>query len=340
MKISASMIPVSTSSCQLKSWKNELKTAITNIDELLSYVEINKNHIKQLIVENSDFKVRVPLAYLDKVEKGNIQDPLLLQVLPRIGETQTQVGFVKDPLNEQKTETTSLLHKYHGRALLILSGACAVNCRYCFRRHFPYDLHRFDTEAQTNAIDYIGKDVSISEVILSGGDPLMLQDKAIDELITALETIPHVKRLRIHTRLPVMIASRLTLELAQRLAISRFAVSIVLHINHPNEIDDVLACQLKVYSTLGITILNQSVLLKDVNDSAVVLRELSEKLFDVGVLPYYLHLLDPVDGASHFDVSKSIATQIMKELTAYLPGYLVPKLVQEVAGEQSKIAVF
>ncbi|PHS19562.1 MAG: EF-P beta-lysylation protein EpmB [Kangiella sp.] len=340
MEISEPIIPVSTPSCQLKSWKNELKTAISSVDELLSYVEINKNEVKQLIVENSDFKVRVPRTYLDKIEKGNIQDPLLLQVLPKIGETQTQVGFVKDPLNEQKTETTSLLHKYHGRALLILSGACAVNCRYCFRRHFPYAEHRFDIEAQTNALNYIGNDVSISEVIFSGGDPLMLPDKAIDELITALENIPHVKRLRIHTRLPVMIASRLTLELAQRLSISRFAVSIVLHINHPNEIDDALARQIKVYSTFGITLLNQSVLLKDVNDSAVVLSELSEKLFDVGVLPYYLHLLDPVDGASHFDVPKPVATKIMKELTVYLPGYLVPKLVQEVAGEESKIAVY
>ncbi len=340
MEISAPIIPVSTPSCQLKSWKKELKNALSNVEELLDYVGINKAAVGAIIVEDSDFRVRVPRSYADKIEKGNILDPLLQQVLPTIAELQDQVGFVKDPLNEQKTETISLLHKYHGRALLMLSGTCAVNCRYCFRRHFPYSEHRFDSKVQLEVINYIAKDTSISEVILSGGDPLMLQDKSLDALLTELEKIQHIKRLRIHTRLPVMIASRLTLEMAQRLARSRFSVCMVLHINHANEIDDVLALQLKAYSALGITILNQSVLLKGVNDSVKVMSVLSEKLFEAGILPYYLHLLDPVEGASHFNVPKEIATQIMRELTAYLPGYLVPKLVQEISGKASKIAVY
>jgi len=340
MKISAPIIPVSEPSCQLKSWKRELKNALSNVDDLLNYVEINRETVAHLIVEDSEFKVRVPLSYADKIEKGNIFDPLLQQVLPKIEETQKKAGFVKDPLNEQKTETTCLLHKYHGRALLMIAGTCAVNCRYCFRRHFPYPQHRFDSKAQALAIDYIAKDDTISEVILSGGDPLMLQDQAIGILITELEKITHIRRLRIHTRLPVMIASRLTIELAKRLSDSRFSVSLVLHVNHANEIDQELADQLRIYSSLGITILNQSVLLKNVNASSIVLSKLSEKLFEVGVLPYYLHLLDPVEGASHFNVDKSTAIQIMKDVTAYLPGYLVPKLVQEISGEYSKIAIF
>ncbi len=340
MVISAPIIPVSVPFCQPQSWKNELKTAISSVDELLNYVQINKREISHLIVEENNFSVRVPLAYANKMEKGNINDPLLLQVLPRNDEDTDQVGYIKDPLNEQTPKISSLLHKYHGRALLMLSGACAVNCRYCFRRHFPYTQHRFDNKAQIDALRYIAMDPSISEVILSGGDPLMKQDKSIDALLTELEKIPHLRRLRIHTRLPVVIASRLTSELAQRLASSRFSVSLVLHINHENEIDSELARQLQIYLTLGITILNQSVLLKDINDSSTILCELSEKLFDVGVLPYYLHLLDPVEGAAHFNVPRNIATQIMKDLTAYLPGYLVPKLVQEVAGELSKRAIY
>ena len=340
MDISELMIPVSVSKCQSKSWKNELKSALSNVDELLEYVGLDNSQLKHSVIKNSDFPIRVPRCYADKIEKGNRSDPLLLQVLPRGEEEIESDNFVKDPLGEQNGQTKSLIHKYHGRVLLMLSGTCAVNCRYCFRRHFPYSEHRFDSKAQDEALRYIQRDSSITEVILSGGDPLMLQDNLIDSLLTRLEQIPHLKRLRIHTRLPVMIPSRLTLSLAQRLSGSRLLVSIVLHINHANEFDKQLAERLKIYSTLGITLLNQSVLLKDVNDSAARLVDLSEKLYEIGVLPYYLHLLDPVKGAIHFNVEKEHAIELIEQVTSLLPGYLVPKLVQEIADKPSKIAIY
>ncbi|MGB0495386.1 MAG: EF-P beta-lysylation protein EpmB [Kangiellaceae bacterium] len=340
MENSAPIIPVSPHSCQLNSWKKHLKTAITSIDELLKYVDIDRRKIEHLVLNESDFKLRVPRSYADKMEKGNIHDPLLKQILPNVLESDFKVGFVKDPLNEQTSQVPGLLHKYHGRVLLMLASACAVNCRYCFRRHFPYSEHRFDIKAQSQVFEYLKKHTSITEVILSGGDPLMMQDHSIAELVEELEKIPHLQRLRIHTRLPVVIASRMTLELAQILAHSRFSTSLVLHINHANEIDAELHDQVKIFRTLGITLLNQSVLLKGVNDSTQVLGELSEKLFATGILPYYLHLLDPVEGTSHFDVTQSTATHLIKELTELLPGYLVPKLVKELAGGKSKTPVY
>ncbi|MBS9781577.1 MAG: EF-P beta-lysylation protein EpmB [Gammaproteobacteria bacterium] len=283
------------------------------------------------------FRTRVPKPFADKIEPNNPNDPLLLQVLPIADEFTNVDGFVADPLAEQQFNPISgLLHKYQSRVLLTFQGACAINCRYCFRRHFDYADNHINAKQLEKVIDYIKQHSHINEVILSGGDPLMAKDKTIQTAIEAFETLPQLKRLRIHTRLPIVIPERITDDLVQMLTKTYLRTVMVLHCNHPNEIDEHFAKHIRPLTDNGVQLLNQSVLLKGVNDNADTLAELSEKLFDYRIMPYYLFMLDKVSGAAHFNVEEHIAQQLIRDMAAQLPGYLVPKLTRETAGMTSK----
>jgi EF-P beta-lysylation protein EpmB len=288
------------------------------------------------------------------MRKGDPRDPLLLQVLPVGRELLPRPGFVADPLAERGglpapahpdgatrsvRPARGLLHKYRGRALLILTGACPIHCRYCFRRHFPYEEESAAAGGWEEALGYLEADPSIEEVILSGGDPLLVPDRFLAELALRLAAIPHVKRLRIHSRTPVVLPERVDGDLLAWIGATRLAPVLVLHANHAREIDGAVAAAMADLKAAGVTLLNQSVLLAGVNDSASALTELSQALFEVGVLPYYLHLLDRVAGAAHFEVDEAAARRLMAEVASRLPGYLVPRLVREVPGAPAKVPV-
>lgn len=286
------------------------------------------------------FNTRVPLAFLDRAEAGNLSDPLLLQVLPQAQELQTNSKFTHDPVGDKAAiKAGGVLHKYKGRVLLITTGACAIHCRYCFRRHFPYSESHIGGQHLETAIDYIKSDPSISEVILSGGDPLILSNEQLKNISNKLNTIDHIKRLRIHTRIPVVLPDRIDDELIDWFTNIQQQISMVIHVNHANEIDDEVKSTLSRINETGVTLLNQSVLLKGVNDSVDSLAKLSERLFECRVIPYYLHLLDRVEGAMHFDVNDKVARELITQLQHTLPGYLVPKLVRENAGQRSKTPI-
>jgi len=271
------------------------------------------------------------------MERSNPTDPLLRQVLPLAEELQNPPGFCADPLSERAAlRTPGLLQKYRGRALLLVSGACAIHCRYCFRRHFPYAE---SSDRAGGAIAQLARDPSVSEVILSGGDPLMLDDPALSDLVEGLAEIPHLRRLRLHTRLPIVLPSRVTGRLCRTLSASRLQPILVVHTNHARELGATSRGALRRLHDAGVTLLNQSVLLRGVNDDAQQLAELSEALFECRVLPYYLHLLDRVSGTAHFDLDETTAARILDRLRRQLPGYLVPRVVREVAGEPYKIPI-
>lgn len=333
------MIPVSTTNCQVNSWKFLLKTAVSNPMQLLSMLGLDPASLNLEIDYNNRFNLRVPKPFIDKMQYGVPDDPLLLQVLSQQKENIETIGFSQDPLKEVSQALPGILHKYHGRVLLILASACAINCRYCFRRHFPYQDQKASGAQLQQALEYIQSDSSIKEVILSGGDPLLVSDDFLANLLFQLEKIDHIKRIRIHTRLPVVIPQRVTNQLCERLKQSRLSASIVLHINHPNEIDTLLKQHLSKLNKANIQLLNQSVLLKGINDDAQTLIQLSESLFEIGVLPYYIHMLDKVSGAAHFDIPKTIAVQLINTIRKRLPGYLVPRLAIEEAGEASKSVI-
>ncbi|WP_417345174.1 EF-P beta-lysylation protein EpmB [Ferrimonas sp.] len=320
-------------------WQQELAQAYTDPKLLLEALDLDPECFAEETAARTLFPMRVPRPFVAAMEKGNPRDPLLLQVLPAAREFDQIAGYGPDPLEEQASAVPGILHKYRSRALLMLKGGCAVNCRYCFRRHFPYGDNQLSGSAMEQAIDYLASDTRLNEVILSGGDPLMAKDAHLQRLIKRLETLPHLTRLRIHSRLPVVLPARLTTELEQLLTSTRLKAVLVLHINHPNEITPELKEKLLMLSQSGVTLLNQSVLLRGVNDSAEVLGRLSEALFDAGVLPYYLHLLDKVQGAAHFDLPESRARELMSQLLEAMPGFLVPRLVREVGGRNSKTPV-
>jgi len=336
LKNSATIIPVSTPDCQVISWKNTLKSAFSDSDQLLDYLQIKQSHYPLQNRVQSNFPLRVPLPFANKMEKGNINDPLLLQVLTKHVENLTVEGYSFDPLKEQQNTMPGLLHKYTGRVLLILTGACAVNCRYCFRRHFPYEQPLASSENLDKNIKYIENDATISEVILSGGDPLLMSDNQLEQLIYRLEKIKHLARLRIHSRLPVVIPQRLTKALQNCLSKTRLQASLVIHVNHANEIDDILGKKLNHLVRKGISLFNQSVLLKNINDNPETLAKLSEKLFEYQIIPYYIHQLDAVAGAAHFNIEQKRALEIMRQLGNLLPGYLLPKFVVEEPGKACK----
>lgn len=317
-------------------WLIELAQAFNDPAALLEYLELNPQAFETAITARKLFALRVPRAFAAKMQKGDKNDPLFLQAMSAAAEFLQAESFVKDPLEEQHSPAPNILHKYHNRLLFMIKNSCAINCRYCFRRHFPYDDVKSGKAVWQQGLDYIAAHTELEEVIFSGGDPLMAKDGELDWLISALEQIPHIKTLRIHTRLPVVIPSRITEQLCDRLSKSRLKVVMVTHINHPNEVDEVLADKLNQLRQSKVVLLNQSVLLKGVNDNAQILKALSNKLFESGVLPYYLHLLDKVEGASHFFIEDRQAAEIYKELQRITSGYLVPKLAREIAREPNK----
>jgi EF-P beta-lysylation protein EpmB len=293
------------------------------------------------ILASEKFKLRVPRAFVGKMSIGNPLDPLLLQVLPHHLELEDHPGFVTDPLGEeQANQQPGVLHKYKSRFLLTLTGACAVHCRYCFRRHFPYQENLPKNEDWLNIKQYIQNQPDINEVILSGGDPLTLSNRKLALWIERLESMPQIKFLRIHSRVPIVIPNRVDEELISLLKNSRLRIILVVHSNHAAELDEFTCSKLSALVQHQITVLNQAVLLKGVNNSAQLLVDLSYRLFEAGVMPYYLHVLDKVKGAHHFDLSPEEINLIYKEVLENLPGYLVPKLVREIAGEKNKTPLF
>ena len=322
------------------SWQNLLARSITDPRQLLARLKLDPALLDGAVAASADFPLRVPEPYLQRMQPGNPDDPLLRQILPLGEELLEQPGFIMDPLGEKQSNARpGIIHKYHGRLLLIVSGGCAVNCRYCFRRHFPYGDNSLSTDEWQQALDYIRHDQSIREVIYSGGDPLAATDRRLAWLTREIAAIPHVRRLRVHTRLPVVIPQRVTDELIDALCGTRLPVSMVLHCNHANEIDRLLGEAALQLRQAGIMLLNQAVLLKGVNDNIEDLISLSETLGDHGIMPYYLHVLDHVKGAQHFHVDDRTATTLVAEMVARLPGFLVPRLVREIAGETSKTAL-
>lgn len=318
-------------------WQQELAQSYTNPLQLAEFLGLSPAWAEQHSAARKLFPMRVPRPFVRLMEKGNEQDPLLLQVMPLMSEFEQLPGFTNDPLEEaEHTPTSGLLHKYQSRVLIILRGGCAVNCRYCFRRHFPYDDHQLQADDWEKIENYLAANPQVNEVILSGGDPLMAKDKHLFQVLERLEKFEHLKRVRIHTRLPIVIPSRLTTSLADRLARSRLQAVLVVHANHPREISPELSDNLKYWRQQGIWLLNQSVLLKGINDRIEVLSELSEALFQAGIQPYYLHQLDHVAGAAHFAITDTQAQALQSQLRTVLPGFLVPTLVREIPGELSK----
>lgn len=327
------------SSSENEPYRAALRHAIRSSKALLEFVGVTSPMLRPEVLQQPDFPVLVPRGFASRMKYGDPEDPLLRQVLALPAELVDAPGFIKDPLAETQTRTgvnpaPALIKKYHGRALLITTSGCAINCRYCFRRHFPYAEHR--DQKHTQALAAISADSSISEIILSGGDPLLLDDHALATLIEKFEAIPHLKRLRIHSRIPVVLPERITPQLLSLLKKTTLKTALVIHANHPNELDNQTARALNDLKQASALLLNQSVLLRDVNDCAPVLISLAEKLYDQSVQPYYLHMPDRVAGTSHFHVNDEEAKIIYGKMQAHLPGYLLPRLVREIPGENSK----
>jgi EF-P beta-lysylation protein EpmB len=320
-----------------KNWQQQLAEAFNNIEDLCRYLNLSPNDLPISAAAAENFSLRVPLSFAACIEKGNAHDPLLRQVLPINEELLVYPGYSNDPVGDLAAATQiGVLHKYHGRVLFINTGSCAINCRYCFRRNFPYADLQLSKQQEDAALKTLQNDTSISEVILSGGDPLLLSDSRLTRLIKQLDGIGHLKRIRIHSRLPIVLPARITDEFINALTQSPKQIIIVMHCNHANEINDRVIAACNSLKNSGITLFNQSVLLKGVNDDAKVLCELSEQLFSHGIIPYYLHLLDKATGTGHFEVSEPEALTLIQQVQAALPGYLVPKLVKEQAGATSK----
>jgi len=317
-------------------WRTLWREAITDARELLALVGLEQL-ADTLPADDADFPLRVPRGFAARMCKGDARDPLLLQVLPQLAETQQVAGFSMDAVGDMAARSAKgVLHKYQGRALLIASGSCAVNCRYCFRRHFPYGDEMAAAGQWHQALEHVRQDASINELILSGGDPLALATGKLEELSRGLADIPHVTRLRIHTRLPVVLPERIDAPFVEWLKALRLQKVVVLHANHANEFDDTVDEACTRLRETGATLLNQAVLLKGINDDADTLVGMSERMFAAGVLPYYLHQLDRVQGAAHFEVTDTRAQALIECMRNRLPGYLVPKLVREVGGDPSK----
>jgi len=330
------------SSIQLPdTWQTLLSQTLESPEALIRYLGLPDYLLEGANRASLEFAMRIPRPWLDRIEKGNPDDPLLRQVLPLGQELDEVPGFTQDPLEEMHSNPVDgLIHKYKGRVLVILTGACAINCRYCFRRHFPYAENRLGPQQWQKIIDYIAADSTITEVIFSGGDPLVSSDSRLQQLITDLEQIPHLTRLRIHSRLPVVLPQRVTESFVSVLKQTRLKVVTVIHSNHPQELDNHVATAMQRLTQAGITVLNQAVLLRGINDSAATLKQLSEQLFNIGVLPYYLFTFDPVKGAAHFDLPDDEARQLLKQLQDQLPGYLVPRLAREIPGRGAKTLLF
>lgn len=317
------------------AWKQHLREAFRDVDALLAHLGLSRADVG--ISDDTAFPLLVPRGFADRMRQGDPADPLLLQVLPLAAESQSAPDFVLDPVGDlARTRGPGLIHKYAHRVLLITTGSCAVHCRYCFRRHFPYAEELAARDQWRDAVAQIEADRSIHEVILSGGDPLSLATAKLRELTEALAHVPHLRRLRIHTRWPIVLPQRVDGELLDWLRGLPWPVILVIHANHAREIDAEVGAALQRLRATGATLLNQSVLLRGVNDDAETLCDLSERLGEFDVLPYYLHLLDRVAGAAHYQVELRVARRLLRALRASLPGYLVPRLAREDAGRRSK----
>jgi EF-P beta-lysylation protein EpmB len=321
-----------------RGWQRELAEAVRDPLELCRLLGLDDSLAEEARRSAGGFGLLVPRAFLGRIRRGDPADPLLAQVLPRGGELRRVTGFSADPLAERTAlAAPGLVRKYAGRALVLATGACAVNCRYCFRREFPYAESGATAAGLEEALEAVAADATIREVILSGGDPLLLDDRRLGELIARVGAISHVHRLRIHTRLPIVLPSRVTDELVAMLAETRLSCIVVVHANHPAELDEAVAAAVGRLSAARPILLNQAVLLAGVNDSVEALRGLSERLVDLRIVPYYLHLLDRVEGTAHFEVAEDVARGLHESLRGILPGYAVPRLVREVPGEPAKV---
>lgn len=341
------MIPVSSSTLDsdvqidlIRSdapWQKQMAQSFKQPDTLLDHLGLTKSDLPYPLDNNAKFKLRVTRFFADLMRKGDPHDPLLLQVLPKLEELEQPEGFTLDPLLESDFQPLpGLIHKYRNRVLIIAHQACAIHCRYCFRRHFPYSNARLSNQSLEAIVQYIQRDPEINEVILSGGDPLSLNDEGLIDLMRLFDGIDHVDTLRIHTRTPVLLPSRLTSTLLDALNKLRVQPVVVLHVNHANEISSDLATKISELKNSGTTVLNQTVLLRGINDDIETLVALSRKLFASGILPYYLHLLDPVIGTHHFQVSLESAQALWSKMQQRVSGYLLPRLVQEHAHDESK----
>ena len=319
----------------MKVWQRILADSLTTSNQLLSRLGLTDQ--VQSVDQSPDFPVRVPEPFVTRMVPGDPHDPLLRQVLAVADERHAMPGFVKDPLDELEGPMPGVLHKYRSRVLVIYRGGCAINCRYCFRRHFPYQENTLTARDIDGLVSYLKAHPEVNEVILSGGDPLMADDQALSGLFVRLESVSSIRRLRIHTRLPIVIPERVTDLLCQAIATTALPVVMVLHSNHANEIDQSVMDAVSQLRVVCRSVLNQSVILKGINDSADVLIALSERLFEAGIDPYYLNVLDRVSGAHHFDVSDLEVAALHQALLNALPGYLVPKLVREVPGIGHKV---
>lgn len=322
----------------MPSWQKSLAQGFSSATELLDFLDLPQSLAAPLA--ESHFATRVPRGFAERMHRGNPRDPLLLQVLAVRDELHVAEGYLTDPLAESAVNPVpGLIHKYQSRVLLTLTGTCAINCRYCFRRHFPYQDNNPGQSGWDKAIDYIQSDVRINEVILSGGDPLLAKDRVLEGLFYKLSLIPHVKTVRIHTRIPVVLPERVDAGLLACLSATSLQKVIVLHSNHPQELSSSVAEACARFREVGCHLLNQSVYLTGVNDSASVLVALSERLLACGVLPYYLHVLDKVQGAAHFDAPIDDVFTTFQAMQALLPGYLVPRLVREEPGKLHKSVI-
>lgn len=321
-----------------KNWQTQLSEAITSVDELLGTLKLESLRAEVYVPKH--FELRVPRAFVAKMTVGDSNDPLLKQVLPDQREQIKVTGYVADPLSENtQNPVKGMLHKYQSRVLLTVTGACAIHCRYCFRQHFDYSANMPTPDAKEHIINYITAHPEVNEVILSGGDPLNVTNRRLFAWLDTLESIAQLTTIRLHTRLPLVIPARLDEALLDRLSQSRCHIVMVIHCNHANEIDAFTAEQLQRARAAGITLLNQAVLLADINDSVESQTQLSQRLFSAGVLPYYLHVLDKVAGAAHFDSDEQSAVELYWALLAALPGYLVPKLVRELPHKRFKVPI-
>ena len=317
-------------------WRRLWREAVTDPVELLQLLRL-ETLLPKLPVDDAGFALRVPRGFIARMRPGDPRDPLLLQVLPQCAEQEVVSGFVTDAVGDLAARTAQgVLHKYHGRALLIASGSCAINCRYCFRRHFPYGEEIAAAGQWRHALEHVRRDHSIRELILSGGDPLALADTKLGELAQGLRDLPHIRSLRIHTRLPVVLPERIDEGFMRWFAALPLRKIVVLHANHPQEFDDTVDAACARLREAGALLLNQTVLLRDINDTTDIQCALSERLLDAAVTPYYLHQLDHVQGAAHFEVDDAHARQLIDAMRARLPGYLVPRLIREIAGETYK----
>lgn len=334
------MIPPAAATRHFEPWRKELAEAVTDPAELLRLLELSDDLLPAARRAAAAFSLLVPRSFIAQMQRGNPRDPLLLQVLPLGAEADPASGFGPDPVGDLAAmQAPGVLAKYQGRALLMTTGACPVHCRYCFRRAFPYGTGALTPARLSAAIKALAAMPGLEEVILSGGDPLSLPTARLARITAALATISGLRRLRIHTRMPVVLPARVDEPLLNWLRGLPWPVVVVLHVNHPRELSEPVREALAALTAGGARLLNQAVLLKGVNDDEETLAALSLQLFEAGVLPYYLHQLDRVTGTSHFEVSDAQARRLHAGLLQRLPGYLVPKLVRELAGAPSKLAL-